>query len=292
MTASALKHCDFLHGHKEPGPTEYTTTRVSVKTPKEPKNVRLQTPAPEIIVDPLPPKPCKTPRFGPGQVTIGSSAIYESDRFGYVKVLPDSDNPAEILIIPDILDAKARADYLTEALKVDRPSGKTAYGYAKPRKELFYSPSGDTYHYSGKKHRTTVYPEHVSKAIVQIMKAIDDRLSEDDEIVFTNYKVSVSGDIKYDSDMPLGGSCGAHSDDEMKWPLIIIYSLGQSRWIRFRNKATGKYTNIEMADNSVVIMFGQWFQADYTHQVDKLTPGEEVGTRLSLNIRYEYDNTY
>ncbi len=36
--------------------------------------------------------------------------------------------------------------------------------------------------------------------------------------------------------------------------------------------------------------FGQWFKTDYTHQVDRLSPDEPIGARLSLNIRYKYSH--
>jgi len=284
-TKSAARKLDFDNI------AEYIPTRAHIRAPKELLHIKDIPKGVELIPDPLPATPCKTPRFGPGQDTLSESVIWNSTHFGYLHVRLD-DGPSELLIVPDILSSIDRSDYLTEALKVERQQGKTIYGHAKPRKEVFYSPSGSPYRYSGRDHPTVKYPEHVSKAIFKIMTNLDQRLAVDDCIDFTKFKVSITGDIMYDSDIPQGGSCGAHSDDEMKWPLIIIYSAGQTRWLRFRNKQTGKYTNVEMVDNSIVIMYGDWFQEQYTHQVDRLALGEPVGTRHSLNIRFERDDDY
>jgi alkylated DNA repair dioxygenase AlkB len=73
----------------------------------------------------------------------------------------------------------------------------------------------------------------------------------------------------------------------MDWGLVLIFSLGQTRWFRIRRKeGDNQYYNIEMKHNSVLLMHGETFQQLYTHQVDKLSKSDAMYYRLSLNIRF------
>jgi alkylated DNA repair dioxygenase AlkB len=102
------------------------------------------------------------------------------------------------------------------------------------------------------------------------------------------YKELSNGvDILYSNEFVRGGSMGAHSDDEMHWGLVVIFSLGQTRWLRVRKKSNGAFFNVEMRHNSLIAMHGCSFQQLYTHQVDKLYKEEEVQCRLSLNLRFK-----
>ena len=94
-------------------------------------------------------------------------------------------------------------------------------------------------------------------------------------------------DILYSKEYERGGSVGQHADDEdAGWGLVLILSHGQTRWLRVRRRSDGEYFNVELRHNSIVAMHGIGFQRQYTHQVDKLKVGEDVGVRLSLNFRF------
>jgi alkylated DNA repair dioxygenase AlkB len=78
-----------------------------------------------------------------------------------------------------------------------------------------------------------------------------------------------------------------HSDNENEdWGLVLILSFGQERWLRIRSKKTGQWYNVKAGPNTLIAMYGSTFQEAYTHQVDKLSEDEEVGVRLSLNVRF------
>lgn len=109
----------------------------------------------------------------------------------------------------------------------------------------------------------------------------------EDKIEIGEYTVPSSAvDICYDGTLERGGSIAAHKDDEEDWGMVIVFSLGQTRYLRVRNDVTKEFVNVEMRHNSLVVMYGDTFQKMYTHQVDRLSPNEPIGTRLSLNVRY------
>jgi alkylated DNA repair dioxygenase AlkB len=93
-------------------------------------------------------------------------------------------------------------------------------------------------------------------------------------------------DLFYSDKQDRGGSISAHRDDENpKWGLVLNFSLGQTRYLRIRHD--GKFVaTVAMPHNSLVCMYGKHFQRDYTHQVNKLKPGEEIHPRYSLNVRF------
>jgi hypothetical protein len=100
-------------------------------------------------------------------------------------------------------------------------------------------------------------------------------------------RVSHAVDILYDASFARGGSIGRHKDDEQAdWGLVLVYTLGQSRWLRVRHERSGAWHNVEASDNSLIAMLGPRFQTDFTHQVDTLAEKEEVGARLSINVRF------
>jgi alkylated DNA repair dioxygenase AlkB len=99
-------------------------------------------------------------------------------------------------------------------------------------------------------------------------------------------ELSSGVDIVYSSKFPRGGSIGCHSDDEMNWGMVIVLSLGQTRYFRVRRKSDGDWVNVKLGHNSLTVMYGPTFQELYTHQVDKLKEGEPVGIRMSMNARF------
>jgi len=190
--------------------------------------------------------------------------------------------------VRDVLSASERAAFVEAALRVERRTGRSAFGQ-KPRAEVCYTVNGKPYKYSGKLHFTTLLPAHVRDAIPHWLTAIDQQLPSDLSNPYRS--VSHAVDIMYDANFARGGSIGKHKDDEVDgWGLVLIYSLGQTRWLRVRDERSGAWFNVEASDNSLIAMLGSRFQQEFTHQVDKLADGEEVGTRLSINVRFTCDD--
>lgn len=219
------------------------------------------------------PMPCKQPRFS-GQTTIKGLLYYALDFSNYV------------LIFEDCLKSSPLMNYMEEAVNVPRVGGKSGFGM-KPRRELCYTPDGTSYRYSGVSHSTTKYPAHVTEVMKIFEPMVNDRLKEFFSIDNPYTVPSSAVDIIYDSTFPRGGSISKHKDDEKDWGMVMVFSLGQERYLRIRSDETGKYYNFSMPHNSLVVMYGETFQKKYTHQVDKLLETDKVGTRLSLNIRYQ-----
>lgn len=219
--------------------------------------------------DSILPMDCKRPSFR-GQLVLDKDAIHD---------LGDGN---KIILIYDVLSTCEVEKYLEYAMMVDRKSTRVGYGHMKPRKELCYTPSGRPYVYSRVAHPTTMYPDHV----LDLLIILENRL--DKVVVDRPYQVGSSAvDICYDATLERGGSIAAHKDDEEDWGMVIVFSLGQTRYLRVRNDETKKFINVEMRHNSLVVMYGDTFQKMYTHQVDKLSSNEPIGTRLSLNVRYK-----
>lgn len=195
----------------------------------------------------------------------------------------DEDNA--VLVFHDVLQPEELKAYLAGAATVTRKSGRSGYG-VKPRREICYSPDGQPYVYSRVQHATTIYPDHVLPLITKFEEIVNDTLTKDGYGSNLYKTPSSVVDIIYDETFPLGGSISAHSDDEDEWGMVVVYSLGQTRWFRVRNKETKQWYNMPLVHNSLVVMYGPTFQSLYTHQIDKLKTQDKVKVRLSLNIRY------
>jgi alkylated DNA repair dioxygenase AlkB len=187
-----------------------------------------------------------------------------------------------LLVTHNVLDDAQLDAFILQAPTVTRCTGPSAFGHQKPRREVCYTPSGELYRYSRKSHATVRYPAHVL-AIVPLLLAAAKRLVPDNQFA----RLSNGVDIVYSSEFPRGGSVSAHRDDEnAAWGLVLILSLGQSRWLRVKRDADGSWFNVLLRHNSLVAMHGASFQRQFTHQVDKLGARETVGIRLSLNLRF------
>lgn len=196
-------------------------------------------------------------------------------------VYPLDDNNS-VILISNLLSPSALEAYLERARLVPRKSGRSGFGM-KPREEICYSPDGEPYVYSRIAHPTMKYPDYVLMTLQQAYEQVESKLGYKCE-----YRTLSSGvDILYSAAFPRGGSISAHSDDEDDWGLVLIFSVGQTRTLRVRNKETKQWFNIKMESNSVVAMHGATFQQKYTHQVDKLKASESVYQRFSLNARYK-----
>lgn len=169
-------------------------------------------------------------------------------------------------------------NYIKDALKVVRKS-ECIYGKMKPRFEVCYTVDGNPYNY--RSHYTTFFPEHVKLLLPTFNDVVNFYIDDN-----PYQKISTATDILYSSELYRGGSISPHKDDEMDWGCIVIFSLGQTRWLRIKDTEKNFWYNIQMNHNSVICMHGPSFQKRYTHQVDKLSEKEKKGTRLSLNVRF------
>jgi alkylated DNA repair dioxygenase AlkB len=196
------------------------------------------------------------------------------------KLVLDSQNC--LVLIKKVLPEEVSDAYSLHAERVERFQGPSAFGQLKPRKEVCYTLDGKPYVYSGVSHLTLPYPEHVKNIVPELLNKLREFVPDN-----SFNELSNGVDIVYSNEFVRGGSISAHSDDEKRWGLVLIYSLGQTRWLRVRRKSPPKtWYNVEMTHNSLVAMHGHTFQKEYTHQVDKLSIGESVGTRYSLNLRF------
>jgi alkylated DNA repair dioxygenase AlkB len=196
---------------------------------------------------------------------------------------------SRIIVIRNALDEPKLERYTKSAVQVERVQPKGLFGRDPPRLELCYTVDGRPYKYSGRNHSTTTYPQHVLEVLPSFMRDISHMLYR--QHLINPFTVISNGvDIMYSANHERGGSTSAHSDDEEKWGLVLIYSLGQTRYLRVRCINTQKWFNVRLEHNSVVAMYGEHFQRDYTHQIDKLHYSEPVCTRLSLNLRFKSEN--
>jgi hypothetical protein len=204
------------------------------------------------------------------------------DQTGY---FPLDSNGNTLIRLENVLNDQQQKDYLKAAALVERQSGRSGFGQ-KPRLEICYSPSGQAYTYSRIKHNTTTYPQHVTD-LIDIAHAQINQLLQNTGLPRCPYIHYTSGvDILYDATFPRGGSISRHKDDEEDWGMVIVYSLGQTRYLRVRRDSDAAWFNVEASSNSLIAMYGDNFQRDYTHQVDKLPASAQVGARLSLNVRF------
>lgn len=211
---------------------------------------------------------CKQPSFRDQQI------IKKDGKFSV-------DNDNSLIFKANVLNESELRSYLLHAVNVDRRSGKSGFG-VKPRREVCYTIDGNPYRYSNVNHHTIKYPQHVLDIVPVLQKVVTDHFPA------TPYTQLSNGvDIIYSDEFPRGGSISVHADDEDDWGLVIILSLGQTRWLRVRRKSDKQWLNVQMTHNSAVAMYGPTFQKLYTHQVDKLAQDEKVGTRMSLNLRFK-----
>ena len=222
--------------------------------------------------------PCKPRTFNGTWLESGPELVSGSS---HRKFCLDEEN--YIFVDRNLYDREDLDWYLKKAARVERISGKSAFGRNKPRKEISYTANGRANVYSGVAHKTTEIPYHVKLLSEKMRFSLCYQTYEEANL----WKADNCNDIVYGPEFECGGSIGRHADDENpNWCAIGIYSLGQERVLRIRSNETGKFWNIRLVHNSVVWMIGPTFQKKYTHEVPKLKPGEPVHTRLSLNIRY------
>ena len=174
-----------------------------------------------------------------------------------------------IITAHNVLSTTAIEAYLRGASTVERFVGKGVRGSAKPRREICYSVDGFPYCYSGIEQPTRLYPQHILDNLPVFMKIVSKHIPDNPYC-----KLSYGIDVIYDAAFERGGSIGAHSDNEYNWGLVMIFTLGQTRWLRVKRRSDKKFYNVQMPHNSLIVMHGGEFQERYTHQVDKLCSSE------------------
>lgn len=243
---------------------------------KKRKNTEQEQPSKRLKIKEMPlitkdmflPRDCQKPKFQKVQRVFEEGGAY----------FLDSENA--LIVQHNVLDETELESYLMQAIMRKRVAGSSGFAI-KPRYEVCYTTTGEPYNYSGQNHYTKKYPQYILDLIPKFQKIVDDGIGST-----SPYKTLSHGvDIVYSNDFDRGGSISRHKDDEMDWGLVIILTLGQSRWLRVRNEE-GQFFNIKMKHNSIVCMHGPTFQKKYTHQVDKLSKHEPVHYRMSLNVRF------
>lgn len=229
----------------------------------------------ELIIKPM---PCRRPPFRKQNV-YETTGLHKLDDINF------------LLLIENILPKPILINYFKHALNVKRYKTSMPYGYSMPpRHQICYTMEDQEIVHPTQKYGEimTTYPTHVLDLIPYFMNRIKEYIPNNPYVI-----LSTGLDILYSPQFPRGGSIAAHSDylgdPDRKWGLIIIYSIGQTRYIRIRRKDDKTYFNVQMNNNSLVCMYGESFQQLYTHQVDKLYSNEEVGCRISLNMRFMKD---
>jgi len=213
--------------------------------------------------------PCKRPPFR-NQYVINTSGVFSLD-----------DERNSLVIQHNVLPKEYYENYLYHAVTTERKSGRSGFGQ-KPRSEVCYTTNGEPYKYSNLNHFTRQYPQHVLDIEPVLLDAVKKYIPGNKYVHLSN-----GVDIMYSEAFNRGGSISAHSDNEDEWGLVIIFSLGQTRYLRVRRISDKTWYNVEMPHNSLIAMHGATFQKLYTHQVDKLGKEERIGVRLSLNLRYK-----
>ena len=247
--------------------------RIKIKIKYKPKRKMKKRTHKEIEV-----QPCDKPESLTGAVVVPTKE----------GLLIDSDE-SRLYMFDKLLKDATLADYVEAALEVKRPSGKTIFGTVKPRDEVCYISDHNhnraekkPYTYKGVNHKTLRYPNHVLLVASKIQSILSHRIPH-----HGCHRLWTANDTLLCDKHSRGGFIDAHSDvDIHNLNLVVIFSLGQSRWLRIRNKETLRYTNVLLPHNSLVVMYGPKFQQNFTHELIRLTPSDVIWRHLSLEIRF------
>src|SRR5690606_29207334 len=150
----------------------------------------------------------------------------------------------KVLILNDFLNEDELNTYIDSSCTVERRRDSTAFGAQKPRYEVSYTVDGESNIYSRIRHYTTKYPEHVLSLAQKIQTVIEEQYGH-------SVILSTGIDIHYSRYILGSGSIAKHSDDEQNWCAVAVYSLGQTRYLRVREKeGDKKFYNVQMQHNS------------------------------------------
>lgn len=236
----------------------------------------------------LEPLPCLTPsKFNNNNNNTTVSPLLDQ----YWKKLDDNGN--HISFQKNILDFKQLRDLLSSE-KTQTRYQPMFMQHPTPRFESIF---GGKFNYSGvKRNFTEEYPEHIKRLIDILLPKINERVREmtGSDNPYTHVSNGISILYAPEAKKTGGGLC-MHKDHEslkhgIHWSLILIYSVGQTRWLRIRRDSDGHFFNVPTVDNSLILMYGPTFQKPapdgYTHGIDNLSSGDRVGARLTINIRF------
>lgn len=238
------------------------------------------------------PLPVLTPKW----IAAKNTTIPQNISDDYIHL--DNAGNNYISIQTNILTPDQKQQFLKKEAELDRY--QVAFmGRPIPRYECIF---GDEFNYSGvKRPYLKNVPEHIQNLIDICKSVADKRILEITGQPNKFNKQSNGIDILYSKDFANGGSLGMHKDNEsMKiskkdhWGCIMIYSVGQTRWLRIKRDSDGHYYNVPTIDNSLILMYGDTFQYPapdgYTHGIEKLSADDVVGSRVTVNIRFQAFN--
>ncbi len=138
-----------------------------------------------------------------------------------------------------------------------------------PRLEAFYTDTGKSYGYSGKRLE--------NQPLLACLKDIQQLITEQTGYTFNSILANL---YRHGMD-----SNGWHADDEKelgKNPLIASLSLGATRKFQFKHKLTDEKLNFDLANGDLMIMGGE-LQHHWKHQLPKMPKLTEG--RINLTFR-------
>ena len=234
------------------------------------------------VAQPLQLRPKFAPQSSPHPKFSKGQEVIEGTRSKYLHVDNSVYGNNSLVYVPNVLPPFELETYRAAAAAVgDRVQGAAPFGHKTPRFEVAYTQDGTSYNYGKRKRSTANFPPHVLRILPLLRARFYEATGHDDyRCVYTASPTAV--DIAYTSKLKRGGKISRHADDECDdWGLVFILSLGQTRWLRCRCNKTKAWVNVCLPDNSLVAMYGATFQQGWTHQVDELPNGAEVGERHS-----------
>lgn len=196
-------------------------------------------------------------------------------------VSKDLGNGHKIHIIDDVLSKEERITYLQYAADSPRvPNSETEGSFT----ELFYTRDGSVPMHARINQPTVALPEHVLHVSNQVEAAIKAAVPAN---CFTVLDSAV--DIEMSAKIQNGGTIRQQTDQcavSSEWGCTAFLTFGQTRWLRIsKNNAQGTI-NIQMNDNSVVVLHGLDYHSHYQYQIDELPNSHPIGTHLALRLRY------
>ena len=184
----------------------------------------------------------------------------------------------ELSYIPDFMsieDSSAWFDRLLAYLPLETRKIKL-FGKESltPRKEAFFSRSGETYGYSGTQLTAHPFDNNLKHLTSHVEKFTGQQ--------FNSVLINLYRDGR--------DSNGWHSDNEKelgKNPFIASLSLGETRRIQFKHRNKNDKLSIDLESGSLLLMGGT-LQHYWKHQIPKTRTSKN--TRLNLTFRYIVSN--
>jgi alkylated DNA repair dioxygenase AlkB len=177
---------------------------------------------------------------------------------------------------------------------------KAMMGHFKPRDERSFdwtNQEESTFNYGGQKYKSHPATKEETDLSIKFLEIIKNHL-KDAGITTKDLKFDPASlvpdqgvNIHYSAERHRGGHVSKHSDDEDdEWFLVLAYSLGQTRAFKVTSKDGKLKYCVRPKHNSLLVMIGKKFQSRFVHEVPKFTkatPNENIGSRVSWNVRYK-----